>query len=183
MACPPFEMFEWNRLIVDEFTYLDLCASTVISTGLRATNRWCLSGTTPIKNFNDVQGDYSFGKIQLTLIWFTGIAKLLWVHLGVKEPDPKDKSQTASEKFHLFRQMQTTDWHVRRHQLAQLFLDKFVRQNIAEIDEIKSEEITKRLVLTPAEQALYLELDHHLQAVDIHSFSHCCCTHFDPSQK
>jgi hypothetical protein len=46
-------------------------------------------------------------------------------------------------------------------------LDRFVRQNIAEIDEIPSEEKIKRISLTPAELALYMELEHHLRSVGI----------------
>jgi hypothetical protein len=49
----------------------------------------------------------------------------------------------------------------------QAFLNRFVRQNIAEIDEIPSEEIMKRVHLTPAEHALYMELEHHLRSVGI----------------
>lgn len=51
--------------------------------------------------------------------------------------------------------------------MLQLFLDRFVRQNIAEIDEIKSEEKIKRVILTPAEHAVYMELEHHLRSVGI----------------
>ena len=47
--------------------------------------------------------------------------------------------------------------------MAQRFLDRFVRQNIAEIDEIRSEEIPVDIQLRPAERAIYLELDHYLQ--------------------
>jgi hypothetical protein len=51
--------------------------------------------------------------------------------------------------------------------VAQGFLDRFVRQNIAEIDEIRSEEIPVEINLRPAERAIYLELDHYLQAMDM----------------
>ena len=39
-----------------------------------------------------------------------------------------------------------------------------MRRNIAEIDEIIATEHVVRVRLTPAERAVYLELDHHLQA-------------------
>ena len=42
-------------------------------------------------------------------------------------------------------------------------MDRYVRQNIAEIDEIVAEEHVEKILLTPAERAVYLELDHHLQ--------------------
>lgn len=42
-----------------------------------------------------------------------------------------------------------------------------MRQNLAEIDEIPwSEEIVK-VELPAAERAIYLELEHHLQAIDM----------------
>ncbi len=42
-------------------------------------------------------------------------------------------------------------------------MDRFVRQNVAEIDEIKSEEHVEYVELTPPERAIYLELEHYLQ--------------------
>ena len=40
-------------------------------------------------------------------------------------------------------------------------------KNIAEIDEIPSEQIIKRILLPAAERAIYLELEHHLLALDM----------------
>jgi hypothetical protein len=42
-----------------------------------------------------------------------------------------------------------------------------VRQNIAEIDEIPWTEKTVEVVLPAAERAIYLELEHHLRALDM----------------
>lgn len=49
------------------------------------------------------------------------------------------------------------------------FLDRFVRQNIAEIDEIPTEEHIVQINLPPAERAIYLELDHHIQALELNA--------------
>jgi len=38
---------------------------------------------------------------------------------------------------------------------------------VAEIDEIKSEETRERIKLPAAERAIYLELKHHLQSLDM----------------
>lgn len=43
----------------------------------------------------------------------------------------------------------------------------FAYQNIAEIDEIVCEEYTEKVVLPAAERAIYLELEHHLRALDM----------------
>ncbi|KAJ3379866.1 hypothetical protein HDU84_006341 [Entophlyctis sp. JEL0112] len=160
MKCPPFELFSWNRVVVDEFTYLNGRIHSAIL-NLSAENRWILSGTPPVKDFNDIKS----------------IAVFLGVHLGVDDESDfagqkakkRRKESTRVEQFHAFREIHTSEWHQNRHQIAQSFLNQFVRQNIAEIDEIFTEEVVCNVVLPPAERALYLELEHHLQALDMNS--------------
>ncbi|KAJ3235803.1 hypothetical protein HDU81_000159 [Chytriomyces hyalinus] len=155
-----FEMFSWNRVVVDEFTYLaDRIHAGVVN--LNALNKWVLSGTPPVKNFSDIKS----------------IAVFLGVNLGVDDESDftgtvakrRKNEATRAEQFHAFREIHTHEWHARRHQIAQKFLDQFVRQNIAEIDEIISEEVLVKVDLPPAERAIYLELEHHLQALDMNS--------------
>ncbi|KAJ3265798.1 hypothetical protein HDU77_003818 [Chytriomyces hyalinus] len=155
-----FEMFSWNRVVVDEFTYLsDRIHAAVIN--LSGLNKWVLSGTPPVKNFNDIKS----------------VAVFLGVNLGVDDESDftgtvakrRKNEATRAEQFHAFREIHTHEWHARRHQIAQKFLDQFVRQNIAEIDEIISEEVLVKVDLPPAERAIYLELEHHLQALDMNS--------------
>ncbi|KZT51637.1 hypothetical protein CALCODRAFT_487771 [Calocera cornea HHB12733] len=57
--------------------------------------------------------------------------------------------QTSVEKFHSLREVHSTAWDTRRHEKAQEFLNHFVRQNIAKIDEIPCEQSLK-LVTLPA---------------------------------
>ena len=64
-------------------------------------------------------------------------------------------------------ELRTPAWHRHRHELAQRFMDRYVRRNIAEIDEIIAKEEVVKVSLTPAERAVYLELDHHLQAMEM----------------
>jgi hypothetical protein len=105
-----------------------------------------------VKHFDDVKG----------------VASFLGVHLGVNEaPACTTKEQTRVEKFNYVREMHTPAWHARRHRLAQTFLDRFVRQNVAEIDEIPYLEQNVKVQLPPAERAIYLELEHHLQAMEM----------------
>eukprot|EP00747_Dinoflagellata_sp_TGD_P038297 gnl/TRDRNA2_/TRDRNA2_139582_c1_seq1.p1 gnl/TRDRNA2_/TRDRNA2_139582_c1~~gnl/TRDRNA2_/TRDRNA2_139582_c1_seq1.p1 ORF type:complete len:502 (-),score=107.10 gnl/TRDRNA2_/TRDRNA2_139582_c1_seq1:96-1601(-) len=61
----------------------------------------------------------------------------------------------------------STAWQRRRHEKAQEFLDRFARQNIAEIDELPIEDETITLQMTPAQHIMYLELDAQIQAQDI----------------
>ncbi|KAK3237919.1 hypothetical protein CYMTET_52037, partial [Cymbomonas tetramitiformis] len=146
----PFELFRWGRVVVDEFTYLTGRERQAVLS-LKAERRWCLSGTPPVGNFAEIKS----------------MAVFLGVHLGVDEAPATKKEQTRVERFHFFREAHTDAWHERRHRLAQSFLDRFVRQNVAEIDEIPWEEHMENVQLTPAERALYLELDHHLQAMEM----------------
>lgn len=151
MSCMPLEGFHWARVVVDEFTYLKERDREVVLR-LKSSFRWCLSGTPPVKDFDDVKG----------------VASFLGVHLGVNEaPACTKKEQTRVEKFNYFREMHTAAWHARRHRLAQTFLDRFVRQNVAEIDEIQWQEQNMMVQLPPAERAIYLELEHHLQAMEM----------------
>ena len=45
MKSPPLEMFHWNRVVVDEFTYLSLRSRAAVHMGLVSKYRWALSGT------------------------------------------------------------------------------------------------------------------------------------------
>ena len=73
------------------------------------------------------------------------------------------------EKFSDMMDLKSVQWHQRRHGLAQVFLDRFVRQNIAEIDEIPQEEHLRFVKLPPAERAVYLELETHLKSLEMNS--------------
>ena len=70
MQAPPIEMFHFNRLVVDEYTYLEGKIHAVI-TSINADHRWVLSGTPPIHDFAAVKT----------------IAVFLGIHLGVDDGD------------------------------------------------------------------------------------------------
>ncbi|POW22441.1 hypothetical protein PSHT_01345 [Puccinia striiformis] len=126
---------------------------------IKSHSTWVLSGTPPVANFTEIKS----------------IARLLHIHLGIDDDGegPKEivksitKHQTAAEQFHSFREIRSAAWHNRRDEVAQSFLDRFVRQNVAEIDEIPYEETLEPIILPSAERAIYLELDHHLQSFDM----------------
>ncbi|KAJ3042657.1 hypothetical protein HDV00_006936 [Rhizophlyctis rosea] len=159
MTCPPMEMFNFNRIVVDEFTYSKEKEHTAI-TRLNSSFNWVLSGTPPLHDFTAVKS----------------MAVFLRVHLGIDDDAPlegrgrkNNTDKTDAEQFHAYREVRSAAWHARRHQVAQMFLDKFVRQNIAEIDEIPTEEKLIEVVLPAAERAIYLELEHHLQAMEMNT--------------
>jgi hypothetical protein len=121
MRAPPLDMFHFHRVVVDEFTYTKKeHVSHAIVTQLSATCRWVMSGTPPTGDFASVKG----------------IATFLGIHLGVdddaegttEEVKSRIQDKTAAETFHSFRDVRSAYWHAARHQTAQGFLDKFVRQ-------------------------------------------------------
>ncbi|EPQ56257.1 hypothetical protein GLOTRDRAFT_115584 [Gloeophyllum trabeum ATCC 11539] len=158
MRAPPLEMFHFARVVVDEYTYLEGKDHALI-TNLTTDRRWVLSGTPPLADFASLKT----------------IAAFLNLHLGVddedefqdKEKKRRKKDQTTAEQFHSFREVHSLEWHAHRHDLGQGFLNQFVRQNIAEIDEIPWTEKVVKVELPAAERAIYLELEHHLRALDM----------------
>ncbi|KDQ61535.1 hypothetical protein JAAARDRAFT_30985 [Jaapia argillacea MUCL 33604] len=158
MQAPPLEMFHFARKVVDEYTYLEGKSHSLV-TALTADRHWVLSGTPPVGDFGDLKT----------------ISAFLNLHLGVDDDAEgqsalirkRRRDQTAVEKFHSFREVHSMDWHAHRHGVGQAFLDRFVRQNIAEIDEIPSSEKIEKIDLPAAERAIYLELEHHLRALDM----------------
>ncbi|SPO39060.1 uncharacterized protein PSFLO_04539 [Pseudozyma flocculosa] len=162
MTCPPLEMFLWNRVVVDEFHYIAEAADRTLAgvTSLQARAKWILSGTPPTADFSDVKS----------------IAVFLNLHLGVDDDADtikdsvrraREKNRTAAEKFNNFREMHSAAWHHRRQQVAQRFLDAFVRSNEPEIGELPSEQLIKPIRLPAAESALYLELAHAIENLDL----------------
>ncbi|KAJ7066529.1 hypothetical protein C8F01DRAFT_1123601 [Mycena amicta] len=158
MKAPPLEMFHFARKVVDEYTYLDGRVHPLI-TNLTAERHWVLSGTPPVHDFAALKT----------------ISAFLDLHLGVDddgegqsaEVKKRRRDQTDAEKFHSFREVHSLEWHAHRHALGQTFLDQFVRQNVPEIDEIPFETKVIDVVLPAAERAIYLELEHHLRALDM----------------
>ncbi|KAH9913975.1 uncharacterized protein BXZ73DRAFT_92885 [Epithele typhae] len=153
MQAPPLEMFHFARKIVDEYTYLDGKVLSMV-TRVQAERHWVLSGTPPT---------HDFGALKT-------ISAFLNIHLGIDDDNEgqslqvkkRKREQTAVEKFHSFREVHSLEWHAHRVELGQKFLGQFVRQNIAEIDEISWSETIVKVYLPAAERAIYLELEHYL---------------------
>ncbi|KAI9927688.1 hypothetical protein MW887_003309, partial [Aspergillus wentii] len=154
---PLLHAFSFNRLVIDEFTYANPERLAPLLS-LKAHSKWILSGTPPLNDFADVKT----------------IAPFLGIHLGVDDDEEGQsqnkrlkvicKQRSDAEAFQAFRAPRSEAWHRRRHEVAQRFLDRFARKNIAEIDEIP---FTEYVVLVPqssAETAIYLELYKQLMA-------------------
>ncbi|KAJ1459723.1 hypothetical protein M885DRAFT_613323 [Pelagophyceae sp. CCMP2097] len=166
VKAPPLHMFYFARKVVDEYTYLEARDVPTIQ-ALKAHASWVLSGTPPLDVFDDVKA----------------IAAFLGVHLGASDPVALTKRGTVakrdaakelsgSELFHEFLQRRSAAWHARRRDVAQAFVNRFVRQNVAEIEEIPFEEHLRKVELHSAERAVYLELEHHLRALEMQTSKH-----------
>ncbi|CAL1714237.1 unnamed protein product [Somion occarium] len=157
MKAPPLEMFHFARKVIDEYTYLGGLVLSMTSR-LSADRVWVLSGTPPVQDFPAIKT----------------ISAFLGVHLGVDADLPEKPRRgarktdlTAAEQFHSFRETHTLEWHAHRNEIGQMFLNRFVRQNIAEIEEIPWKEHVMKIELPAAERAIYLELEHYLRALDM----------------
>ena len=95
MKAAPLELFYWNRLVVDEYTYNKERDYTAIVQGLQASSRWVLSGTP------DISG---FAAVNETAQW-------LGLHLGSADAadltSKEKKEQSAVERFQYFRDSHT----------------------------------------------------------------------------
>lgn len=68
IKCPLFELFQFNRLVVDEFTFIKGTDFTSIA-NLKAKSRWILSGSAPLEDFHDAKT----------------VASLLGINLGIDD--------------------------------------------------------------------------------------------------
>ena len=156
----PLHIFRWNRIVLDEYTYVGPRLYKAIVT-IPTLYRWVLSGTPLLGNFSDVKE----------------LAGLIGVNLGIDD-DTRDSmsganirkfraERTSAEIFRAFNEDRSPVWYERRHEHAQVFLDFFVRQNRAEIEEIKCKEQVIALRQHPVERAMYLEQEQQVRGQDM----------------
>lgn len=80
MRSPPLEMFHFERLVIDEYTYLNGKILSMVSK-LTASRRWVLSGTPPIHDFASLKT----------------IAAFLDIHLGIDD-DGEGQSEQVKKR-------------------------------------------------------------------------------------
>ncbi|KAF1836344.1 hypothetical protein BDW02DRAFT_616202 [Decorospora gaudefroyi] len=154
---PLFHLFRFNRVVVDEYHYLNdtkVTANSLAAVGIKkiaAHKRWVLSGTPALANFSDVDQIASFLGIKLGRDCFRDEKE------RVRRAD-----QTDVENFLSQTQVMSRQWHLDRHERAQQFLDIFVRQNEAELQHIPCSEELLPVELSAAHHAVYLELSQYL---------------------
>ncbi|KAL6167555.1 hypothetical protein ACJQWK_06975 [Exserohilum turcicum] len=159
---PLLHLFQFNRIVVDEYHYLSDTKKTemsIIATSIKhiaAYKRWLLSGTPALANFSDVNQIASFLGISLGRYCPGGSAVT-----GSTERSA-NIDQTDLESFISQTEVMSRQWHEARHMRAQRFLDDFVRQNEAELQHIPCVENLAPVSLDAAHYAVYVELSQHL---------------------
>ncbi|RMY59454.1 hypothetical protein D0865_02069 [Hortaea werneckii] len=154
---PLFEMFYFNRLIVDEFhEYKDTEYATI--TALQADKRWGLSATPAMDDFYDIAKMAGFLGVPLRI---GSDAKGIMKSNNIKN---LRKDLTDFEKFDAMRGMPSSALHARIHEMDQLFLDTFVRRNVMDFSELKVEDNLVPVSLTLDHRTLYMELSQHMNS-------------------
>ena len=158
---PLLHLFRFNRLVVDEYHYLndDKKASNMLTSvsvkRVAAHKRWVLSGTPALANFTDVNQIASYLGISLGR-YFCGDS-IVTTSLEKR----RKSNQTQVEDFLSQTDVMSRQWHQARHERAQEFLDLFVRQNEAELHHVTCSEELLPIDLTLAHHAVYLEASQH----------------------
>ncbi|KAJ5084094.1 C-5 cytosine methyltransferase [Penicillium alfredii] len=154
---PILHAFKFNRLVIDEYTYSGE-EKQISFLYLAARSKWILSGTPALAEFADVKS----------------IARYLDAHLGIDDDGDAPtqntrlkfirKNHTAVEAFQLFQPPHSNAWYDNRHRHAQSFLNRFARQNMAEIDHIPLDTHLVLSQMSSAEQKAYVMLYSRLVA-------------------
>ena len=160
-----FHMFDFHRIVVDEYTYIDdnqhVDALASFITTIKARSRWVLSGTPNIQDFGDVQNLARYLACNLGVVDdAAGVLK------GATIKHIRDH-RTAAEQFRAFGFSHTAAWHISRQAHAQAFLDKFASKNAPDIAKIRTRRHLKAHLLGAAETIPYAELQQQLQSTDM----------------
>lgn len=157
---PLFEMFFFNRIIFDEFHDYEPRELAALK-ALRADKRWGLSGTPALTDFYDI----------------AQIASLLGVPLRIGSDSTRTmtdknvrslrKDMTDFEHFDAMREVPSDCMNARIQEIAQSFLDVFVRQNVMDYAEMTYDDHLVPVTLDVGHQAAYSELSQQLASQDM----------------
>lgn len=158
---PLFEMFYFNRIIIDEFHQYDQREYAAIK-ALQADKRWGLSATPALGDFYDISQMAGLIGIPLPI---GSDAK------GVMKAANRRTLQREMTDFERFDTMtrESPSYSIlsRIHALDQRFLDTFVRRNIMVFTEMPFTDCLKPVSLDLAHRAVYAELSQQLNSLDM----------------
>ncbi|CAJ2509459.1 Uu.00g144850.m01.CDS01 [Anthostomella pinea] len=159
---PLIHLFRFNRLVVDEYHYLnndkhlDNVVASVSIKRISALKRWVLSGTPALNNFSDVDQIASYLGIKLGRYHFGDGVET------TQSDNMRRRDQTRVEDFLSQTETMSRQWHEDRHRRAQEFLDLFVRQNEPSLGNIPCVERIVPSELDIGHHATYLELSEYV---------------------
>ncbi|KAI5204620.1 hypothetical protein E4T38_04669 [Aureobasidium subglaciale] len=158
--CVLFEMFHFNRLIVDEFSYLG-GKELIVYCNIKADKRWALSATPQLKDTFDV----------------SSMARLLGINLPIGANAPGllssanlatlRKDMTNVEEFETFRELPSTLIQQQVYALSQKFLDTFVRRNVMSAGELAYQDHMVPIKLFADHRLAYTDLSRQLNEQDM----------------
>ncbi|PBP21728.1 Helicase-like transcription factor HLTF/DNA helicase RAD5, DEAD-box superfamily (ISS) [Diplocarpon rosae] len=157
MNCPILEIFKWGRVVVDEHTYAKE-SELLFLENVKTFNVWILSGTPRLGAFHDV-------KAMATLIGIN-LGRDDFASMKVDVFKQKTGDLTKSELFAAFKQTPSLAWQRARWELAQKFLDVFMRQDSVDVSAIKCHKHVLAVNQSASELAMYMELNDHVLAHD-----------------
>jgi site-specific DNA-cytosine methylase len=156
-GCLLFEMFHFNRLIVDEFSYLD-GKEFIAYRNMNADKRWGLSATPQLRDTYDV----------------AKMAQLLGLKLPIGANAPGllsnaslsalRKDMTNVEQFETFRDLPSSVVQQRMQAMSQEFLDTFVRQNVLKFEDSPFNDLLVPIILNTDHRMAYTNLSRNLNA-------------------
>lgn len=157
---PVLHMFNFRRLIVDEFTYAKpLTLSALLK--IKSSSRWMLSGTPPIHDYDSVN---TMAKLLGTKL--STFDEKHGIHGFIHAPSATDRLKSLSEEFEEYQGIGSPAFMRYIYGRAQDFSDTFIRQ-----DDCSEPKTTKKHELLPFKGSIpelvdYAEVDHIMTSND-----------------
>ncbi|KAG9759526.1 hypothetical protein KCU73_g3347, partial [Aureobasidium melanogenum] len=154
------EMFQFNRLVVDEFSYTEP-HDLMMYCNINASKRWALSATPRLKDTYDVS----------RMALFLGLS----LPIGASAPgllssanmSALRKDLTNVEQFETFREMPSRTTQESIHGLAQELLNTFLRQNLMRHDQFPYEDQIVPITLYADHRLVYTNLSQKFNSQDM----------------
>lgn len=158
---PLFEMFYWNRVVVDEFHQNQPRDNAAIKS-LQADKRWGLSGTPALTDFYDI-AHTADALLGIPLPIGSDTARVM----TGRNMTMLHKEMTDFERFDAMRQPLSDAMHARMHEHHQGFLDAFMRQNVMDFAGLPYSEHLVPVTVDTDHQAVYTEFSHNLSSQEM----------------
>ncbi|KAI4715878.1 hypothetical protein E4T48_07929 [Aureobasidium sp. EXF-10727] len=154
------EMFQFNRLVVDEFSYTEP-HELIMYCNINATKRWALSATPRLKDTYDVSRMAKFLGLELP-IGASAPGLLSSANMSALRKD-----MTNMQQFETFRELPSRNTQKSIYLLAQEFLNTFLRQNLMRHDQYPYEDEMVTTTLYADNRLVYTDLSQKFNSQDM----------------